>query len=226
MATANFSGDEFANQTIIFLHLHCLPVITTGIYGQLTLISVLNSFLSIAAFFDNTLVLVALRKESSLHPPSKLLLRNLAITDLCVGLIVEPLYAALLLTVVNEHWNACRYLAVVVSTTGSILFSVSLLTLTAISVDRLLALLLGLRYRQVVTLRRAYGSVIAFWAVSIVSSAIRLFISLSIRSWYENTVISLCIVTLIFSHTKIFIKSDIVKIKYKTKCGNRTKQIN
>ena len=131
MATANFSGDKFAKQTIIFLQLHCLPDITTGIYGQLTLISVLNSFLSIAAFFDNTLVLVALRKESSLHPPSKLLLRNLAITDLCVGLIVEPLYAALLLTVVNEHWNACRYLAVVVSITSFLSCGVSLLTLTA-----------------------------------------------------------------------------------------------
>ena len=109
MATTNVSGDELEKQTTIFLQLHCLPDLTTGIHGQLTLISVLNSFLSITAFFGNALVLVALRKESSLHPPSKILLRNLATTDLCVGVISQPLYAAFLLTAVNEHWNVCRY---------------------------------------------------------------------------------------------------------------------
>ena len=168
MATTNFSENEFDMQTTVFFQLYSLPDLTTGIHGQLKLISVLNSFLSITAFFGNVLVLVALRKESSLHPPSKVLLRNLATTDLCVGVISQPLYAALLLTAVNEHCNVCRYVDVVVAITSYILCAVSLLTLTAISVDRLLALLLGLRYRQVVTLRRAYGTVIAFWAVSTV----------------------------------------------------------
>ena len=206
MATANFSGDEFQKQTITFPQLFCFPDLTTGIYSQFTFISVLNSFLSIAAFFGNTLVLVALRKESSLHPPSKLLLRNLATTDLCVGLIVEPLYAAFLLTVVNEQWNGCRYVALVFGMASFLLCGVSLYTLTAISVDRLLALLLGLRYRQVVTLRRAYGTVIAFWALPTVSSAIGLFwSSLSIRSWYGKTVLTLCLVTSTVSYTKIFI---------------------
>ena len=228
MATTNVSGDELEKQTIVLVQLLCLPDLTAGIYGQFTLIS-FNSFLSITAFLGNVLVLIALRKESSLHPPSKLLLRNLAITDLCVGLILEPLYAALLLTVVNEHWNACRYVAVVVSITSFILCGVSLFTLTAISVDRLLALLLGLRYRQVVTLRRAYGTVIAFWAVSIVYSAIRFFwISLSVRSWYENSVISLCLVTSTFSYTKIFInlRHHQNQIQDQMQQPNQTNQLN
>ena len=45
---------------------------------------------------------------------------------------------------------------------------VSLLTLTAISVDTLLALLLGLRYRQVVTVKKTCKAIIAFWIVSVV----------------------------------------------------------
>ena len=49
--------------------------------------------LSITAFAGNSLILVALYKESSLHPPSKLLYRCLATTDLLVGLIVQPLNA-------------------------------------------------------------------------------------------------------------------------------------
>ena len=119
------------------------------IHGQLTFLSVLNIFLSITAFLGNSLILAAPRKESSLHPPSKLLLRSLATTDLCVGLISEPLYVTFLLSVVNEQWNICRYVLVSVFAIGNILFGVSLLIVTAISVDRLLALLLGLRYRQV-----------------------------------------------------------------------------
>ena len=41
--------------------------------------------------------------------------------------------------------------------------AVSLLTTTTISLDRLLALMLGLRYRQVVTLRRASVFVVTLW---------------------------------------------------------------
>ena len=99
----------------------------------------------------NTLILVALRRESSLHPPSKLLFHNLATTDLCVGLVAEPLNVA--------YWMSLVY---------DVLASVSILTLTAISVDRLLALLLGLRYKQVVTLKRTYAVVTTFWVVSCV----------------------------------------------------------
>ena len=229
MATANVSGDEFEKQTIPFSQRYCLPDLTTGIYGQLTLISVLNSFLSIAAFFGNTLVLVALRKESSLHLPSKLLLRNLATTDICVGLIVEPLHAVLLLTIVNEHWNACRYITVVVHRTSLILCGVSLLTLTAISMDRLLALLLGLRYRQVVTLRRAYGNVIAFWAASTVASAVRFFwSSFRMWSWCKMAVISLCLVISTLSYTTIFInlRHHQHQVQDQVQQPNQTNQLN
>ena len=55
--------------------------------GELILLS---AFLSITAFLGNILILVALHKETSLHPPSKLLYRNLAITDLCIGISAEP----------------------------------------------------------------------------------------------------------------------------------------
>ena len=153
MAAQNVSGDEKHNPFTVE-QIYCSSGIPAGIQGQLTFISALNAFLSITAFLGNALILVALRKETSLHPPSTLLLRNLATTDLCVGLILEPLYVTLLVIVVNEHWNICFPVAVAVSVTGYSLCIVSLFTLTAISVDRLLALLLRLRYKQVVTLKR------------------------------------------------------------------------
>ena len=106
---------------------------------------------------------------------------------------------------VNEHSNVCRYVAVAVVITSFILGAVSLLTLTAISVDRLLALLLGLRYRQVVTLRRTYATVIAFWAASTVSSIMKLFLNFVKMLWFQMTFVLLCLLTSTFSYTKIFV---------------------
>ena len=66
-----------------------------------------NIFLSITASLGNVLILIALHKESSLHPPSKLMFRCLAITDLSVGLISQPIFAAWLLSQINELRNLC-----------------------------------------------------------------------------------------------------------------------
>ena len=85
----NYTGDGKQKQLV---HLFCSAELTGGIHSQLIFLSVLNMFLSIASFLENTLILVALSKESSLHPPSKFLLRSLAATDLCVGIINQPLY--------------------------------------------------------------------------------------------------------------------------------------
>ena len=47
---------------------------------------------SVAAAFGNLLVLVSIWRTSSLHLPSFVLLFNLALSDLCVGLIVQPAF--------------------------------------------------------------------------------------------------------------------------------------
>ena len=174
MATENVSGDQNQN-TFMVEQLYCSLDVTAGIHGHLTFISALHAFLSITAFLGNTLILVALGKDSSLHPPSKLWLCSLATTDLCVGLIVEPLYVTLLVIVVSERCNIGFRAAVAVSITGYSLCIVSLFTLTAISVDRLLALLLRLRYKQVVTLKRVYVIIITFYVVSTAFSAMKNF---------------------------------------------------
>ena len=136
MAGSNASGDEKQNTFSLLGQLYCSPDIMIAETHLLTFISVLNSFLSITAFLENALILVALRKESSLQPPSKHLLRTLTTTDLCVGLIVEPLFVTLLLVIVNEHGNICRYAIIAVDIISPILCAVSLFTLTAIRVDR------------------------------------------------------------------------------------------
>ena len=201
MANANFT---MAEQQKTFQQLLCSAGFTDKLSGQLTLLSVLNSFLSVTASLGNALILIALQKESSIHAPSKLLLRCLATTDLCVGLVAEPVHATSLISALNEHWNICHYTSVADFITGYILCGVSGATLSAISVDRLLALLLGLRYKQVVTLNRVYVIIITFWLVATVFSALQLWKPL-ISVWYATVGISLSLITSIFSYTKIFL---------------------
>ena len=205
MIRANLSEDGKQITFTTFQKLFCSPDLTAGIHGQLTFISVFITFLSFTTFLGNTLILLALRKESSLHPPSKLLLSCLATADLCVGLTVEPLVVAFLWTIVNEQWKMCRCVYEVASTTGFILGAVSLWTLTAISVDRLFALLLGLRYRQVVTLKRTHLIIVTIWIVSTVSALKdNFFWNSPSWLWFGIIVVSLNLVISTFSYTKIF----------------------
>ena len=127
----------------------------------------INVALSLTATLGNALILVALHKESSLNPPTKLFLRCLAISDFCVGLVVQPVAVVSLLAAVNHRWRLCRVGEILWYSISMMLTSFSLATLIAISVDRLFALLLGIRYRQVVTRKRARSLVPIFMLISV-----------------------------------------------------------
>ena len=224
MAAQNLSGDEQQKELANFTS---SPDLTPGLHDHLTFISVLNTFMSVTAFLGNSLILTALHKESSLHPPSKLLLRSLATTDLLVGLIAEPVFVIYCISIANEHWNMFRYASLVGFTLSHIFCGVSMLTLTAISVDRLLALLLGLRYKQVVTLKRNYVIVIAIWVVWTVSSATQFWKRL-ITIWCSIIGASLCLVISIFSYTKIFLtlRHHQNQLQDQVQQPNQTNQVN
>ena len=196
----NFTGDE-NHKT--YNQLFCSSELTGTVHYQLICLGVLNILLSITAFLGNALILFALHKESSLHSPTKLLLRCLATSDFCVGIFSEPLIVIYWMSVVNENWNMCRYALASSIIAGLILCLVSLLTMTTISVERLLALLLGLRYRQVVTLKRTCITCSAIWAVSILGTMTYLWNYL-ITLWYRYIGILLCLVTTIFAYGKVF----------------------
>ena len=196
----NFTENK--NQKTIS-ELRCKAEFTGKVHSELIFLSVLNTFLSITAFLENTLILVALHKNISLHLPSKLLFRNLAITDLFVGITAEPLLVAYWMSEVKERWDVCFYAPVSGLSASYILCSVSFLTMTAISVDRFLALSLGLRYRQVVTFNRTCITIIALWIYSIVGASSQFFNPV-ITAWYQYITTALCLFITFFAYTKIF----------------------
>ena len=183
--------------------LFCSQEITAGIRGYLIFISAFNVLLAICSSLGNILILIALHKETTLHAPSKLFLRSLAITDLLVGVISEPLTITYWMSAVRKRQDDC-YNALFTSFIASyLLCGMSLLTLTAISVDRLLALTLRLRYKQVVTVKKACAYVIMFWIFSIIFSAMYAQ-NVRITMWYSHIVIPVSFFTSVSSYTKIF----------------------
>ena len=167
-------------------------------------LSALNIFLSFTATLSNALILIALRKVSSIYPPTKFLFRCMALTDLWVGLILQPFYATFLMSLVQ---NRNKYVAIlrVANFFTALLLELSVLTATAISVDRLLALLLGLRYRHVVSLRRVRVVIGCFWIISTVSGSMFFTGRTDIYSNIFLVLTTLSLVTTIFSYTKIFL---------------------
>lgn len=174
-----------------------------GLFGvQLRIfLAVLNICLCFTAFLWNVVILTALRKECSFHPPSKLLFRCLASSDLCVGLILEPFYAAYLMS--PRLSTICSYASILTNITSGFFCGVSLTTLTTISLDRLLALQLGLRYRHMVTLKRARLFVAFLWLTNGITAMMFTF-SFFVTVAIMCIVLFLCLITSTFSYTKIY----------------------
>ena len=61
------------------------------------------------AFLGNFLILAAIHKVSSLHPPSKLLQRCLATIDLLVSIVGQPFIAPYWMSLVHIEWYLCRF---------------------------------------------------------------------------------------------------------------------
>ena len=163
----------------------------------------LNIFLAFTATLGNTLILIALYKVSSIHPPTKCLLRCLAMTDFWVGVIVQPLYVAFLMETANDNW---RILHLTLGISNYTFCGFSFATATAISVDRLLALLLGLKYRHTVNLRRVRCFVVCLLLVNIVNGFIYSFSSQDFANSVGFAVIITSLFLSVFSHVKIFLK--------------------
>lgn len=166
----------------------------------------LNAFSSITACFGNVLILVALYKVTSISPPSKILFVSLAVTDLLTGLILQPLLVVhAIITSGIISTNLSYFREQVNGVLGFILTTLSILTSTAISVDRLLALVLGLEYRNVVTLRRVRVIVICIWLLSCMLGGWRCTtVAADLAKLVFLVVVGLCFITSIASYIKIY----------------------
>ena len=186
-----------------FANIRCSEEFHQGLDNEILSLSVINILLGISAIVGNTVILIALHKETSLNQASKVLLRNLVASDLCVG-FVQTARGVRWTSILQGRWQICRLLYLVTGIAANISITVSLLTITAISVDRLLALLLKLRYRQVVTIRKVYAVAIASWICNGVGFASLWCFSFDGWKVLGMMTIVVCLTTFICCYTKIF----------------------
>ncbi|XP_020622720.1 histamine H2 receptor-like [Orbicella faveolata] len=137
--------------------------------------SVFNAFLAITAIILNSVTIQALRKSSSLPKHPKTLFLSLAVSDLGVGLLVEPLYFGLLVKWLLQRDNSSLCTAILAI--SYFFATASFFGVMALSGDRFLAVHLHLRYQELVTSKRVVALVISIWVFSAFMSVFRLSVS-------------------------------------------------
>ena len=150
------------------LLLHYYPKVTEVEELRSTYIAncVFNNFLSYTAIMLNIVTIYAIRKTPSLPNTLKTLLLNLAVSDIGVGLLVQPFYTSLLVKWLQQNNPGCNTYMFFVITTSSF-YQASFFGVVALSLDRFLALHLHLRYQELVTHKRVVTVVITIWLLSV-----------------------------------------------------------
>ena len=141
---------------------------------------VFNGFLSYTTTMSNIITIHAIRKTSSLPKPLKTLLLSLTVSDLGVGLLVQPLYTWLLFMWL-QHTNPGCIIYTLFSVIMNLFFTASFFGIMAITLDRFLAFHLHLRYQELVTHKRFVAVVITTWVFSAVFSLRMFWLSSQIK---------------------------------------------
>lgn len=153
---------------------------------------VFNTLTSVTALLGNFMVLITLWRTPSLHSPSNTLLFGLALSDLCIGFLSGPINAGFNIMHLRNsvHLKSCA--------------PITLCTLTAMSIDRYLALHLHLRYEQVVTERKTTGLLILVWFFSGLYPLISSLDEKPVTSSLIASTIAICLLAVSFTWIKIY----------------------
>ena len=158
----------------------------------------MNGALAFLSTISNAFVLTAIWKTPSLHTVTNVLVFGLALSDLGVGLLAQPLGIFLLTSRIG---NVAVPIFQMFS--GS-LSAISLLTITAISVERYLALKLHLRHQELVTVRRVVYVLVLIWVCSIVAASSCLWYGVILFYKAASPVIVMCLLINIFVYQKLY----------------------
>ena len=144
---------------------------------------VLNLVFSFVAVLGNVLVIRALWKASLIPPTIKTLFLSLAISDLAVGILSQPMFgviiAVMLRRLSNGQHNFALFCPTVLTVRYYFMFGLSFasfLNVIIITLDRLLAVRFHLRYQELVTLKRLITVLVASWITSAIGTSIFIFL--------------------------------------------------
>ena len=150
----------------------------SSLYSSYVGICVFNLCLCYTAIMLNSVTIHAIRKTSSLPKTLKTLLLSLAVSDLGVGLLVQPLFvASLVMELKQSAENNPFYVAMFMAFTVTLALFIctSFFGVIALSADRFLAIHCFLSYKELVTHKRVTAVVISIWLFSAFLSSITLW---------------------------------------------------
>ena len=156
---------------------------------------VLNAPLMLISILGNALVLAAIIRTPSIRSTHMIMLCSLAVSDFLVGLVAQPIYIA-------EQLRKNRMVNKVSKLTGPSLCIVSLMTITAITVDRFLALHYHMRYATLVTESRVKYTLITIWLISFLVSGFQFWSESS--HFASGIVIIICLIICSYSYIRIY----------------------
>lgn len=139
-------------------HTYALEIVLIGI----VLLSLI--FFTVAG---NVMVLIAVFANRKLRTVSNMFIVSLSLTDLFVGTIVMIPAA---LNEVFGKWLLAREFCSIWVSFDVMLTSASILNVCLISIDRYIAIMTPLRYRAIMTNRRAIFMLLVVWGIAVLSS--------------------------------------------------------
>ncbi|XP_027863136.1 5-hydroxytryptamine receptor 1D [Xiphophorus couchianus] len=129
------------------------------------LLEALLVLMCLGAVIGNVLVIIIVAATKTLHAVTSILILNLAVSDLLVGIGVMPFVA---MSIMNTGWVRCPVLCLYVGYSSTVYCTASVLTLTAIALDRYYSIIDCLRYSSRCTLWRTSAVVLWIWLLALV----------------------------------------------------------
>ena len=166
---------------------------------------VFNGFLCYTTIILNIVTIHAIRKTALLPKPLRTLLLSLAVSDVGVGLLVQPFYISTMVTWLKQKRIDCIYYKRLMAVMKFFCVS-SVCNVVTISLDRFLAVHLHLRYQELVTHKRVIAAVISIWLLSAIISTSVFWDPLLISSQVIGFVImTVCPIVVVIVYWRIYI---------------------
>ena len=168
---------------------------------------VFNAFFSFTAITLNIVTIIALRKPLTIPRALKILLLSLAVSDLGVGLLVQPLYITRLVMMIKENTQTLYFEITLNSfyATAIFLTYASFFGVVALTTDRYLAVHFYLRYQELVTQKRVVAVVISNWILSAILMLPYVWIPSNFVAIIFVPVESVCYLTTALCYFKIYL---------------------
>lgn len=189
-------SEEGSNGSAVEPHSENELILTRSQTLIITINCILNAPLILVSIVSNALVLAAIIKTPSIHSKQMTMLCSLAVSDILVGLLAQPIYFALLHTKDYDLYH-------VSTTLGYSLCGVSFLTITVITVDRFLALHFHMSYASLVTENRVKYTLIIIWLFSLLVTGFH-FLSFRLQNSLVSIVTIICLIMCTVCYIRIY----------------------